>query len=113
MKQVILVRNDLRLHRGKMSVQCSHASVEAVLKSDKEKVKEWKKEGMMKVILKVDNEKELLKYNQQAKDSSLTTALITDAGRTFFKEPTRTCLAIGPDKEEKIDKITGKLKLIN
>jgi PTH2 family peptidyl-tRNA hydrolase len=43
----------------------------------------------------------------------LTTALITDAGKTFFKEPTKTCLAIGPDKEEKIDRITGKLKLVN
>lgn len=113
MKQVILVRNDLKIPKGKMAAQCSHAAVEATLKSDKEKVKEWKKEGMMKVILKVEDEKELLKYNQEAKYSGLTTALIIDAGKTFFKEPTKTCLAIGPDKEEKIDKITGKLKLIN
>ncbi|MBS3171385.1 peptidyl-tRNA hydrolase Pth2 [Candidatus Woesearchaeota archaeon] len=113
MKQAILVRNDLKMPKGKMSAQSSHASVEAVLKSDKEKINEWKKDGMMKVVLKVDNEKELLKYNQQAKDSGLITAMITDAGKTFFKEPTKTCLAIGPDKEEKIDKVTGKLKLIN
>ncbi len=113
MKQVILVRNDLKMPKGKTAVQCCHSSVEAVLKSDKDKVKEWRNEGMKKVVLKVENEKELLKYNQEAKDSGLTTALITDAGKTFFKEPTRTCLAIGPDKEEKIDKITGKLKLIN
>ena len=113
MKQAILVRNDLKMPKGKMSAQSSHASVEAVLKSDKEKINEWKKDGMMKVVLKVDNEKELLKYNQQAKDSGLITAMITEAGKTFFKEPTKTCLAIGPDKEEKIDKVTGKLKLIN
>ena len=113
MKQVILVRNDLKMSKGKLASQCSHASVEAALKSDKEKVKDWRNDGMMKAVLKVEDEKELLKYNQQAKDSGLTTALITDAGKTFFKEPTRTCLAIGPDKEEKINKITGKLKLIN
>ena len=113
MKQVILVRDDLKIPKGKLAAQCSHASVEATLKSDKDAVKEWRKEGMTKIILKVENEKELLKYNQIAKDSGLTTALITDAGRTFFKEPTRTCLAIGPDDEEKIDKITGNLKLIN
>ena len=113
MKQVILIRNDLKMPKGKMAAQACHSSVESTLKSDKENVKEWKKDGMMKAILRVDSEKELLKYNQMAKDSGLITSLITDAGRTFFKEPTRTCLAIGPDKDEKIDKITGKLKLIN
>lgn len=113
MKQVILVRNDLKMPRGKFSVQTMHAAVEATLKSDKEKIKEWRSEGTKKVVLRVDSEKELLQYNQMAKDSGLVTALITDAGKTFFKEPTRTCLAIGPDDEKKIDKITGKLKLIN
>ena len=116
MKQVILVRNDLKMAKGKTATQCCHASVEATLRTlkvSKEKVKEWREDGMKKVVLRVDSEKELLKYNQQAKDSGLITALITDAGKTFFKEPTRTCLAIGPDKDEKIDKITGKLKLIN
>ena len=116
MKQVILVRIDLKIPKGKLAVQAAHSSVEATLKTlkdNKEKVKEWQKEGMKKVILKVEGEKELLMYNQLAKDSGLITSLITDAGKTFFKEPTRTCLAIGPDKEEKIDKITGKLKLIN
>ena len=112
-KMVVLIRADLKMSRGKMAAQCSHAAVEATLKSDKEKVKEWKKDGMKKVVLKVESEKELLMYNQMAKDSGLITSLITDAGKTFFKEPTRTCLAIGPDKDEKIDKITGKLKLIN
>ncbi len=112
-KQVILVRNDLKMSKGKLATQSAHSSVEATLKSDKEKIKEWRKDGMKKVVLRVDSEKELLNYNQLAKDNSLVTSLITDAGKTFFKEPTRTCLAIGPDEEEKIDKITRKLKLIN
>ena len=113
MKQVILIRNDLKMPKGKTAVQACHSSVEATLKSDKETIKEWRKEGMKKAVLKVENEKELIHYNQLAKDSGLITSLITDAGKTFFKEPTKTCLAIGPDKEEKIDKITGKLKLVN
>ena len=116
MKQVILVRVDLKMSRGKLASQCAHSSVEATLKTlkdNKEKIKEWQKDGMKKVILKVESEKELLMYNQIAKDSGLITSLITDAGKTFFKEPTKTCLAIGPDNEEKIDKITGKLKLVN
>ncbi len=110
-KQVILVRKDLNLTKGKMAAQCSHASVEATLRSEKEKVKEWRSEGMKKSILKVPNLKSLTYYNQKAKEAGLKTALITDAGHTHIKAGTVTCLAIGPDFEEKIDKITGKLQL--
>lgn len=112
MKQVILVRVDLKMPKGKIAAQCSHSSVEAVLKSNKEKVKEWREEGSKKVVLKVKNEEELLEYKKLAEKNKLITAMITDAGRTFFKQATKTCLAIGPDKEEKIDKITGHLKML-
>lgn len=112
MKQVILVRNDLKMPKGKMAAQVSHASVESVLKSDKKLVQEWYHEGMKKVILKVDSMKELLKFKNDAEDSGMVTAMITDAGRTFFKQPETTCLAIGPDDEDKIDSLTGKLKLV-
>jgi PTH2 family peptidyl-tRNA hydrolase len=112
MKQVILVRRDLKMGIGKASAQCSHASVEAVLKSNESKVLNWQLEGSKKVILKVDSLAELKKYESQAKKAKLKTALIQDAARTFFKKPTITCLAIGPDEEEKIDRITGKLKML-
>lgn len=112
MKQAILVRQDLKMSKGKMSVQCSHSSVEAVLKSDKSKVDKWHSEGMKKVVLKVKGLQELLEYKKLAEKEKLITALIKDAGLTEFKEPTLTCLAIGPDEEEKINKITKNLKLI-
>lgn len=112
MKQVILVRVDLKMDKGKMSVQVSHASVEAVLSSSKENVQAWKEEGMKKVIVKVKDEQALLHYQQLAKKEKLVARLITDAGHTFFKEPTVTCLGIGPDKDEKIDKVTKHLKLV-
>lgn len=95
-----------------MSAQCSHASVEAVLKSDKKRVSEWQKEGMKKVVLKVDDLKELLRYNQLAKDSGLITSLIKDAGRTEIEPGTITCVGIGPDDDIKIDAVTKNLKLI-
>lgn len=112
MKQVIAVRQDLKLPKGKMAAQCAHAAVEAVLKSDKSKVKEWRNEGMMKIVVKVADEKELLKYMQQAKDDGLVTALITDAGRTVVEPGTKTCFCIGPDEEDKIDNVTSKLKIV-
>ncbi|MCM2325484.1 MAG: peptidyl-tRNA hydrolase Pth2 [Candidatus Woesearchaeota archaeon] len=112
LKQVILIRDDLKLPKGKMAAQAAHASVEAVLRSEKDKVKEWRMEGMGKIALKVENKTELYRYLQLAKDNDLVCALITDAGKTVIAPGTETCLAIGPDDEDKIDELTGKLKLM-
>ena len=111
-KQVILVRQDLKLPKGKLSVQVSHASVSALLKSHKDDTTKWQKQGMKKVVLKVKDKKELLDYKIKAEDHGLVTALIIDAGKTVLKPGTMTCLGIGPDEEEKIDTVTGKLKCV-
>ena len=111
-KQVILVREDLKLPKGKLAAQCSHASVDTILKSDKKVIELWKKEGAKKVVLKVKDEKELFKFKQMAEDFGLKTALITDAGHTVVEPGTITCLGIGPDLSGKIDKVTGKLKMM-
>ena len=110
-KQVILVRQDLRLPKGKMAAQVAHASAEAVLRSERDIVKKWRESGSAKIVLKINDEKELFKYNQIAKDAGLTTALISDAGKTVIAPGTRTCVAIGPDEEDNIDNITQDLKL--
>ncbi len=115
LKQVILVRTDLKMGKGKIAAQVAHASVEAVLKTLRTKplsLMKWRRQGMKKSVLKVKDEKELLKYKALAKKKKLVNALITDAGRTQIKSGTITCLAIGPDKEETIDEITGNLKLL-
>ena len=112
MKQVIIVRNDLKLPKGKLAAQAAHASSEATIRSDKDKVKSWRLEGQMKIVLKVESEKELHKLNQAAKDCGLTTSLITDAGKTVIAPGTVTCLGIGPDDSDKIDAIVSDLKLL-
>lgn len=111
-KQVILVRQDLKLPKGKLAAQSAHASVETVLKSDSELIKAWRDEGMAKIVVKVKDEKELVNYFQQAKDNNLTASLITDAGKTVIAPGTKTCVGIGPDDEELIDQITGELSLL-
>ena len=110
MKQVILVRTDLNMGPGKTAAQCAHASVESVHKSSKSTISDWKSQGSKKVVLKVGDLGELLDYEKKAHKIGLKTALITDAGRTVFTEPTITCLAIGPDSEEKIDKMIESKK---
>ena len=47
-----------------------------------------------------------------ADKEKLVNALIKDAGKTQVESGTITCLAIGPDEEKKIDKITGNLKIL-
>lgn len=111
-KQSILVRQDLKLPKGKLAGQCSHASVEATFNSDRKVVEAWRKQGMPKIVLKVKDEKELLRYFQQAKDLGLVVVLISDAGKTVIAPGTKTCVGIGPDMEEKIDRITRKLALL-
>lgn len=112
LKQVLLVRQDLKLPKGKMAAQAAHASVEAVLKSEGSLVREWREEGMAKIVLKVKDEKELVMLFQKAKDNGITASLITDAGKTVVLPGTKTAVAIGPDTEERIDQITGTLSMM-
>lgn len=111
-KQVILVRDDLKLPKGKLAAQVGHACVETVLRSDKAIVKAWRDQGMRKIVLKVKDLKEMRKYMQLAKDADIVTALITDAGHTVVAPGTETCCGIGPADEEDIDVITGNLKML-
>ena len=111
-KQVILVRSDLKMPKGKIAAQAAHASVDAVLKADKDIVRSWRSEGMKKIALKVSSKEELFKYIQEAKDLGLVTSVITDAGKTVVAPGTVTCGAIGPDKEVEVDKVISDLKLL-
>ncbi len=111
-KQVILVRHDLKLPKGKLAVQVAHASVEAVLRTKSDTVKRWHNEGMKKIVLKVDDLKALKKYMQLAKDAGLITALIKDAGKTVVAAGTITCCAIGPCEEVDVDALTRELNIL-
>jgi PTH2 family peptidyl-tRNA hydrolase len=111
-KMVIMIRDDLKLPKGKMAAQAAHAAVEASLRAPKDDLKAWHNQGQKKVIVKVASQEELFSLIQTAKDAKLTTSVITDAGRTVVEPGTITCAAIGPNKEDIVDKITGRLQLM-
>ena len=111
-KQAILVRQDLKLPKGKMAAQVAHASIETMMNAKRSIVNKWMREGMGKVVLKVKNLSELKKHVNKANKIGIATAMITDAGHTVVKHGTVTCAGIGPDTTEKIDKIVSKLKLV-
>lgn len=113
-KQVIIVRNDLKMGKGKIAAQTAHASIEAykkALKSNPGWVVAWEDEGTQKTVLKVGSEEELLYFFESLK-KKFPTVLIHDAGHTQIDAGTATCVGVGPALESELDKVTGKLKLL-
>ncbi len=114
-KQVIAMRIDLKMSRGKIAVQAGHAAVSAAEEARKkcpDLWKAWMKEGQCKIAVKVESEQTLLELEERAKKSKLPTALIIDRGLTEIPPNTITCLGMGPAQTIQIDTITGKLPLL-
>jgi len=111
-KQAIVVRTDLKMGKGKLVSQCSHASVATFLQAKEVDRNKWIISGMKKIVLKVSSEKELKDLFKKAKEEKLPCELIADRGLTQLKAGTITALGIGPAPDSKVDKITGKLKLL-
>lgn len=114
MKQVILVRTDIKMGKGKLCAQVAHASLEAYKKTLKERpqwVREWESEGAKKIVLKVKSEKELLElYEKAARE--IPGVIIRDAGLTQVPPGTITAAGFGPAPEEIMDKYFSHLKLL-
>ena len=110
LKQIILVRGDLKMSKGKIAAQVAHASVECVFLQNKKLVENWRKSGMKKIVLKVENLEELENFLDMAKKKDLVTSKICDCGLTEIEPNTITCGAIGPAPENLIDDITKNLK---
>lgn len=124
-KQIILMRTDLNMRKGKMVAQGAHASMAAILnlaKKDEEgnlyipqdaRVTPWLEGKFKKICLKVSSEQELLDFYNKAREKGLVCSLILDSGLTEFKNiPTYTSAAIGPDTVEKINELTQELDLL-
>ncbi|ABN69817.1 protein of unknown function UPF0099 [Staphylothermus marinus F1] len=114
-KQVIIVRTDIKMSKGKLAVQVAHAAVSAAFEAYKKKREwflEWWATGQKKIVVKGGSERDLLKYAEMAKKKDLPVAIIRDAGLTELPPNTLTAVGIGPGPSRKIDEITGDLKLL-
>ncbi len=112
-KQVLVVRKDLNLSRGKLAVQVAHAALGASEIADPKVKESWEREGAKKVVLEVENKEKLIKLYEKAKNMGLPAVLIKDAGLTEIPPGTTTVLGIGPEKSEVIDKLTSSLPLLS
>ncbi|MBY0359871.1 MAG: aminoacyl-tRNA hydrolase [Candidatus Obscuribacterales bacterium] len=120
LKMVLVVRKDLKVHKGKIGSQIGHAVQEIIIDRSGEKPKlrdeqwlyDWLADEYPKITVSVNSEAELLAVFEQAKAAGLNAHLVQDLGHTEFKGMlTYTVVSIGPAPAELVDPITGKLPL--
>jgi PTH2 family peptidyl-tRNA hydrolase len=122
-KQVIILRKDLNMRKGKLVAQGAHASMGAILSLCKqdgnklilemdERTEPWLTGRFKKICVYVNSEQELLQIYNTALTNGLVCSIIKDSGLTeFHGVPTLTAVAVGPDREDKIDVVTKHLPL--
>jgi PTH2 family peptidyl-tRNA hydrolase len=136
-KQVIVMRKDLNMRKGKMIAQGAHASLKVLLDAGamdagdaanadtgagagarfslalSPALAEWLGGRFAKICVSVDSEAALDAVVEQARAAGVPCALVVDSGRTeFHGVPTKTCCAVGPAWTDEVDAITGGLPLL-
>ena len=100
------------MRKGKMIAQGAHAAIESMFNSKPLWLNQWGETGTTKIVVSVNSLEELNSIYAAAQAAGVPSAIIQDAGRTEFKEPTFTAVGLGPAPAELIDPITGNLTLL-
>lgn len=117
-RQVIVVRTDLEMPLGKLISQCCHASQLAKEQQENNPIyfdflNEWKLTGRTKITVGIKSEEKLNNLVEKALNLGINVYVVTDEGRTVFNGvPTVTCACFGVAPKELLDKITGRLRLL-
>lgn len=113
-KMILVVRNDLKMGKGKIAAQCSHATLglyKKLLHRAPKALNRWEMCAQPKVVVKIESEENMLILQERAKSLKLPTHITIDAGKTQIAPNSRTVMAIlGP--VEVVDDVTGGLKLL-
>lgn len=125
-KQVIVIRKDLNMRKGKIASQAAHASMKVLLDrrvntgfNDEfifhmtPEIKKWLSGKFTKIVVSVDSEEELMALYERALSAQIPCALVEDEGLTEFNGvKTKTCIAIGPDYSSVLNQLTGNCPLL-
>jgi PTH2 family peptidyl-tRNA hydrolase len=126
MKMMLVIRKDLNMRKGKMITSAAHAALKVFLDrafADPDRhileipvtpaMITWLKDDYKKITVSVNSEQELRDVYDKAQEAGIPSVLIRDHGLTeFHGDYTYTAVAIGPEREELIDPITGHLPLL-
>ena len=124
-KQIIVVRRDLNMRKGKMCAQTAHAAMMFLTRNNKSEnpmqinveltkpEADWLQNSFTKVVVGCDSQEELEILVENAKAEDVEVHVCIDNGATeFHGVKTMTCAAFGPEEEEILNKVTGHLKLL-
>lgn len=135
-KQVLVVRKDLNMRKGKIAAQCAHAAMSFMSKmgmafhsppysfyrkylhdgnvnENVDEINHWLGNSFRKICVYVNSEEELDEIHQKALDKGLISHMIIDNGETEFNGVlTKTVVAIGPHYDNKFEGITDNLPLL-
>ena len=109
----ILIRTDIKMSKGKVLAQVGHTMVDATIKAYTKTTLfyKWQADGEKIVVLKVPNLKTLDTIINIANRKDVQNGIVVDAGLTEVSPGTKTVGFVGPDYDNKIDKLVGQLKL--
>ncbi|XP_048225961.1 peptidyl-tRNA hydrolase 2, mitochondrial isoform X2 [Ricinus communis] len=96
-KMILVVRNDLKMGKGKIAAQCSHATLglyKKLLHRAPKALNRWEMCAQPKVVVKIESEEDMLVLQERAKSLKLPTHITIDAGRTQIAPNSRTVMAI-------------------
>lgn len=114
-KMVLVLRGEIRLTPGKAAVQVAHAAVMLVLAAQRRhetELERWLAEGQKKIAVVAPTLSDLEELQRMARGRGLLTVMVEDAGLTEVPAGTRTCLGIGPARNEEVDALTRSLPLL-
>ncbi|XP_029456980.1 probable peptidyl-tRNA hydrolase 2 [Rhinatrema bivittatum] len=116
-KMVFVVNMDLSMGVGKIAAQVGHAAVGLYQQmhmepKHREMVFRWDEHGAKKVVLQGSSTAHLMELQALAMSLGLPSYIVQDAGRTQIAAGSHTVLSL-MGEEEMVNKVTGKLKLLN
>ena len=114
MKQILVMRKDLNMRKGKLIAQGAHASLKATLENlDHPSVKEWLSGAFTKIAVSICWYTVKFCFSCVSNQCCYKTSFFCFLHnfKQFFLT-CNTCIAVGPASHEDLLPITGHLKLL-
>ena len=109
----MIVRNDLKMGKGKIAAQCGHAiQYLTIAAMNTEEFRKYYRGAHAKICLKVQTEAELDQIRDYCNENGIINYQVVDAGRTQIAPNSKTVLGVGPILKSKVPVIISELKLL-